>query len=419
MTVIENGRVVTESEVLENCSVLIDKDRIAELVPNGRPCRVHGGDTRLDASGGYVMPGFVDIHSDYLESVASPRPTALMDFGISVCETERMLMVHGITTMYHSLSLLKADMFSAKPVRNQDNVARMIGEIIRARKKDHLIRNRLHLRFEIDNIDKVEELRRYLQNGDVDLLSFMDHTPGQGQYRNLETYRKTIQGYKNISAAQADRLIRNNMHKELLTWDTIRELTKLAQSMGVAVASHDDDSPEKIRLIHDLGIGISEFPITLQVAKKAKEMGLITVGGSPNILLGKSHSGNLSVTQAILENAIDVLCSDYYPAAMLLSVFQMAGRYGIPLADMVAMATLNPAKAVGADREIGSIAPGKKADILIVRKIGSVPYVASSIIDGNVIFQSMYRCSNSAYDCEPGFAPPPPEGEGTNINSAS
>jgi alpha-D-ribose 1-methylphosphonate 5-triphosphate diphosphatase len=396
MTVIENGRIVTENEVLENCTVVIEKDRIAELLPSGRRLGIRSEDRRLDAAGGYVMPGFVDIHSDYIETVASPRPTALMDFETSVHEAQRMLMVHGITTIYHSLSLIGADAFSAKSIRHGDNIGRMIANIAAARASDHLIRNKLHLRFEIDNAGKVEELRNYLESGVVDLLSFMDHTPGQGQYRSLETYCKTVRAYNNMSEAQLQHLIEGHMNKEVLTLEAIRELAKLAQDKGIVIASHDDDSVEKVDLIHDLGFAISEFPITPEAAKEAKRMGMFTVGGSPNVLLGASHSGNLNIAEAILENAIDILCSDYYPAALLQSVFKMVRRHRVPLAEMVAMVSLNPAKAVKLDHTIGSIEPGKKADVLIVREIDSLPYVATCMVDGNVVFRSMYRRKEGA-----------------------
>ena len=35
-----------------------------------------------------------------------------------------------------------------------------------------------------------DDVMEMIENGLVDLLSFMDHSPGQGQYKNLEIYRK-------------------------------------------------------------------------------------------------------------------------------------------------------------------------------------------------------------------------------------
>ena len=78
--------------------------------------------------------------------------------------------------------------------------------------------------------------------------------------------------------------------------------------------------------------------------------------------LGGSHSGNLSAAEAIEERTIDILCSDYYPAALLHSIFKLSDEYGQDLHEMFQLVTLNPAKAVQIDDEIGSIKEGKKAD---------------------------------------------------------
>ena len=40
--------------------------------------------------------------------------------------------------------------------------------------------------------------------------------------------------------------------------------------------------------------------------------------------------------------------------------------YGVPFAQAVKSASLIPAKAIGLDHEIGSIAPGKRADLLVL-----------------------------------------------------
>ena len=42
--------------------------------------------------------------------------------------------------------------------------------------------------------------------------------------------------------------------------------------------------------------------------------------------------------------------------------------FGIPMPQAVKSATLIPAKAIGLDGEIGSIAPGKRADLVVLDK---------------------------------------------------
>ncbi|MDR2108494.1 MAG: alpha-D-ribose 1-methylphosphonate 5-triphosphate diphosphatase, partial [Coriobacteriales bacterium] len=326
----------------------------------------------VDARGCYVMPGFIDIHSDYIESVASPRPGVVMDLSAALYEADRALVAQGVTTIFHSLSIYGLTVFDHKPIRRFENVSRLIEQIgaMREREADgHLIRHRMHLRVELDAVARLIEIHDYLLAGKVDLLSFMDHTPGQGQYRDLEVFVNTLRGYKrDISDEAAHELIRRQQGAAKLSLEQMRRLIATAHEQGIAVASHDDDSADKLELMQQLGVSISEFPISLAVAREAARRKLHTVAGAPNVLLGHSHSGNLSAREAVCAGAADILCSDYYPAALLRAVFTLHHDCNIALPDAVALVTLNPARATGLDAELGEIAVGKRGDILVVRE---------------------------------------------------
>lgn len=391
MYVLTNGQLVTEDRILQQHAVVIDNDCIQAIIPDADVAK-YDDYTIIDAQGGYISPGFVDIHSDYIEGIISPRPTSLMDFNMGIREAERILISHGITTMFHSLSIYKDDGFSHKPIRNPQNVNRLIDAINETHTSEHLIRNRMHARFEIDNIEAVDRFVQNIEEGKVHLISFMDHTPGQGQYRNLEIYRETLKGFRPMSNEEADVLIAESITKEKITLEQIKEIAEIALENHIAVASHDDDEVEKLSLVKSYGTTISEFPTTMEVARKAKEMGLWTIAGAPNVLLGGSHSGNLSAAEAIQEQTIDILCSDYYPAALLHSIFKLSEEYGQDLHEMFQLVTLNPAKAVQLDDEIGSIREGKKADLIIIEKMDDgFPVVTASIVDGKLITRTMYR----------------------------
>lgn len=121
-------------------------------------------------------------------------------------------------------------------------------------------------------------------------------------------------------------------------------------------------------------------------------MGMYTIAGAPNILNGGSHSGNLSAAEAIQARVINIICSDYYPPAMLHGIFELANKYDEDLHRLFQLVTLNPARAVNMDHEIGSLKPGKKADILVIEQMSDgYPVVTSTIVDGNVIMQTNYR----------------------------
>lgn len=390
MQAIINGIIVTEEQFLYDHIVLIEGDSIQAIVPQEQ-VDLTTVDI-LDARGGYVSPGFVDIHSDYIETIVSPRPTSVMSMEIGLRESERILMTHGITTIFHSLSYYGDDKYSHKAVRNPENVQKCVDAIHASHNEPHLIRHRLHARFEIDSIDQIPVLERNINEGKVHLLSFMDHTPGQGQYRNLEIYKEIMRGYRTLSDQEADVLIQERANKTKMTFDDIERLSRLAISKNIAVASHDDDDVAKLQLVQSYGTTISEFPITLDVAKEAKRMGMQTIAGAPNILNGGSHSGNLSAAEAIQAQVIHIICSDYYPPAMLQGIFELAKKYEEDLHHLFQLVTINPARAVNMDNEIGSIATGKKADLLIIEQMeDGYPVVTTTMVDGKVIMQTNYR----------------------------
>ena len=154
-----------------------------------------------------------------------------------------------------------------------------------------------------------------------------------------------------------------------------------------------------------LGAVISEFPIDMKTAHEAKEHGMFTLAGAPNVMLGHSHSGNLSAREGVENGAIDMLCSDYYPAALIDAVFTLHRECKMTLPAAFALVTANPAKAVGIDDEVGSLEVGKRADILLVREIGcnpegtvTTPVITRAFVGGNSVYRSHYPDQPQGYD---------------------
>jgi len=281
--------------------------------------------------------------------------------------------------------MFKDSEFKRKPIRDPENVRKFIEIIELTRSGRYLIRHRFHARFEINNVKEVDQLKAYMANNKVHLVSFMDHTPGQGQYRDLQVFRRMVKSYSVFKDEEIDQLIMRDQAKEKLTIEAMQEIAELAEKMGIAIASHDDDSLEKLELVHSLKTTISEFPITMEIACQAQAKGMYTMAGAPNILLGGSHNGNLSAPEAIMANNIDILCSDYYPPALLHGVFTMHEKYGVSLVDMFRLVTINPAKAVHMDHEIGSIKAGKKADLLVIENIEpNYPVITMVMAEGKL-----------------------------------
>lgn len=389
MIAIQNGLYVMPDTVLGGGTLLVDNGRITGFAQETPP----GADTVLDAAGLYVMPGLIDVHSDKIEQFIQPRPNAMMDFELALKECERELMMMGITTMYHSISLYQDEFFGKSPLRTKDSVLALASLVGGIHGREHLIRHRFHLRVEIDNLAAFDIARALLLEGKAHEISFMDHTPGQGQYRDMAAYIATVSHYggREIETLGAEGVAEYHRNKPTLSFAQLRELASLARERGVAVASHDDDTAEKLALNRLIGVQISEFPITLDTARAARAMGFYTVVGAPNILLGGSHSGNMSAAEAILDGCADILCSDYYPPSLLNGVFAMARRHGAPLCEMVRKATLNPARALGIDADYGSLEAGKVADIILVAEKDGYPAVTDALVGGRPLAHVAYR----------------------------
>ena len=395
MVAIKNGKIVTPCQIIEGKILLLNQDRIFGFSES-----LDDRDTIervVNAHGRYVIPGLIDVHSDRIEQYISPRPTSQMDFefGLKVCE--RDLLGAGITTMYHSLSLFGDEFFGSSPLRTKENVQKLADLITGIHLRNHLIHHRFHLRIEIDNLEAYDIAREMIAQGKVHQISFMNHTPGQGQYRSLALYRDAAMKYngnlggKDVGTMSVDELMEYHKSKPKLTNRQLKELAELAHAKGIPVASHDDDTVDKLEENMKIGVDISEFPISIDTAKAAKSHGFYTVAGSANILRGSSHSGNMSATEAIIEDCIDIICSDYCPAAILHSIFHVHKNHGVPLPQMVNRATLNPAKAMRTDKDYGSIEQGKKADLLIVDILDGYPVITHVFVDGIAASRIEYR----------------------------
>ena len=176
MIAIKNGRLVLPDRVQDGKILVLADDRIRGIedeIPQG-------ADRVIDAHGRYVLPGFLDIHSDRIEQFILPRPTARFDFELALKECERELLHQGITTIFHSFSLYKDEKFGKSPLRTLQSVREMAALIRDIHDRYHLIHHRFHLRLEIDNLDAYDIAVDMIERGLIHEISFMDHSHGQG-----------------------------------------------------------------------------------------------------------------------------------------------------------------------------------------------------------------------------------------------
>lgn len=378
-TLLIHARVVLPTEVHDDIAVLIEDGRIAAFDPDStRNTEI------IDLSGRLLIPGMIDLHCDALEKEIEPRPNVHFPLDFACAQADKRNAVAGITTVFHALSFANHEL----GVRNNAFAAE-IARAVHAWRLHALVDNRVHVRYEVTDDTAPPVLSELIENGDAHLMSFMDHSPGQGQFRDVEAYRDYLARTYKTDGDTLDSIMTRKLAAAQGAMERMKSLAEQARMNNVSIASHDDDSPDKVATVQALGAVISEFPINLETAHAAREKGLSTLFGAPNILRGKSQSGNMRALDAVESRVADCLCGDYSPAALLPSIMRLPALTDISLCQAVAMVTVNPARAAGlADR--GEIAIGKRADLVAVKMLGSLPQAEKIWVGGTSILSAYF-----------------------------
>jgi len=378
-TYLTHARVVLQDRVLEDSAVLIDDGRIVAIEPAGARA-----DREIDLCGQTLLPGLIDLHCDAIEKEAEPRSRVLFPLDFAVAQVDRRNAAAGITTPYHALSFANSEW----GVRNNQTAAEVV-RTVRAFRQHSLVDNRVHCRYEVTDATSVDVLRALMDEGAVDLLSVMDHSPGQGQFKTLESYLQYMMGNHAMSREQAEEAAQAKTRAKDGAVTRVEALLSHAQGLGIPTASHDDDSIQRIATMRNLGVAMSEFPITLDTARAAVSCGLPTILGAPNVLRGQSQSGSMRAIDAIRAGVASCLCSDYQPSALIAAAFTVAAQTDLTLPQAIALVTLNPAQACGlSDR--GRIAPGQRADLVAVAQVGAQPLISHTWSAGRLVFSAHY-----------------------------
>jgi alpha-D-ribose 1-methylphosphonate 5-triphosphate diphosphatase len=369
-TVIANAQIALADRIIDRGWVAIADGRVAEF---------GDGDTRSasdDAEGDLIMPGMIELHTDHLESHYVPRPKVFWNPIAAVVSYDGQLATSGITTVLDSLRVWRED--GAEDV---DGRAGVLARAITAAREADLLRSEhfLHLRCELPMPDVVEEATELVGRPDVRLMSLMDHTPGQRQFRDevkLRDYYRGKAGGK--TDAELDVLFeRRAAYQKAYAADNMRKIVALAHHHAIPLASHDDTTEENVSDAIRDRVSVAEFPTTLEAARGLHKAGISILMGAPNVVRGGSHSGNIAAVDLAREGLLDILSSDYVPSSLLMAALQLPQQVSaIDLASAIRTVTKTPAEAVGlADR--GEIAIGKRADLIRVHVAHSVPVVRS------------------------------------------
>ena len=357
-TVFKNAQLVLPNEVIAG-SVSVADGLIASIDQGSA-----GNATDWDLQGDYLMPGFVEIHTDNFERHLMPRPKVHWAEMPALLAHDAEIAAAGITTVFDALGVGDADADSLR-----GNTWHKVLETIDTCISEDLLRadHHLHVRCELPAPNTIELFEPFHDHPRLSLISLMDHTPGQRQWENIEVARVYYTGKKGWSNEKFERKVA--LSAELQTRYAAPHrayFVDYCKNHGIALASHDDTTPAHVQQAHAEGASLSEFPTTLLAAKTAHELGMRNVMGGPNVVRGGSHSGNVAAAELARHGLLDVLSSDYVPGSLLSAAMRLVDDGILTLPQAVSTVTHNPAKATGLN-DRGQIAMGLRADLIQVR----------------------------------------------------
>jgi alpha-D-ribose 1-methylphosphonate 5-triphosphate diphosphatase len=362
-----NARIALADRIIPNGWVTIADGVIVAYGEGAAPPRAH------DLAGDLLMPGLVELHTDHLEAHYTPRPKVTWDPLSAVISYDAQLATAGVTTVLDSLRVWSEEL------EGVDGEARKLSGAIDIARTNGLLRasHFLHLRCEIPTTSVVRECEALIGKPEVRLVSLMDHTPGQRQFRDEEKLRTYYRGKRGgMTDAELDRVFaaRIALHEQYAKGNR-RELVNLARERNVPLASHDDTTLEHVDESLEDGVAVAEFPTTLEAAEASHRAGIKVMMGAPNIVRGGSHSGNVAAAELAEAGLLDVLSSDYVPSSLLEAALKLPQvTAAIDLGAALRTVTKTPAEAVGLD-DRGEIAIGKRADLIRVHDTCGVPVV--------------------------------------------
>jgi len=366
--IFENAMVVTADDMFLG-HVVAENGVIIACGPGKASERGH------DLAGDFLLPGLVEIHTDNLEAHYVPRPAVEWNAASAVQSYDAQIATSGITTVFDSLRI-GIDEFEIRPGVGRRTI--VLADALAAAAEAGVLRadHRMHIRCEIPSPDVVTSLEAFMAQHPVHVISLMDHTPGQRQFRDLAKYFQYYGGKTGKSDAEVRAVVagrqRVGAERAAVHRPTI---VAMAHAHGVALASHDDTTLDEVRQSIEEGVHIAEFPTTIEAAEASREAGMSTVMGAPNVVRGGSHSGNVAASDLAEAGILDILSSDYVPASLLVAAFALRNVEAVgALPGAINLVSRNPARATGlTDR--GEIAIGKRADLVRVRLVNDHPVV--------------------------------------------
>ncbi|WP_428512502.1 alpha-D-ribose 1-methylphosphonate 5-triphosphate diphosphatase [Roseovarius sp.] len=377
---------MTETFHLANAKLIL-RDRVMTgrvSVEDGSIAGIEEGDAvpagAVDCGGGFVAPGLIELHTDNLERHIQPRPKVDWPHNAAILAHDAELASTGITTVFDAMRVGSIPTGRGRYLAYARGLA---SELWALREEDALkISHFLHLRAEVCSETLEEEMAEFGPEDRVGIVSLMDHTPGQRQFRDITKLADYMKGKHALSDAEFEEHVAQlkalrDVNGERHEAAAVRE----AARYGAVLASHDDTTEAQVETSKRYGVAMAEFPTTVEAAEASHVRDIAVIMGAPNLIRGGSHSGNVAAGDLARVGLLDILSSDYVPSALLLAAVKLGQDWNC-MARGLATVTAAPATAVGL-QDRGEIAVGKRADLIRFDLRGGVPALRAVWSRGN------------------------------------
>lgn len=343
-TVITNAKLINvcTREIMENVDVAIHSGRIA-LVGDGKHC-IGEGTKVIDAEGQYIAPGMLDGHIHVESSM------------LSVGEYARAVIPHGTTGIYY-------DPHEICNVLGLDGVNLMVADAERTPLKAMLTTPSC-----VPAVPGFEDSGATITSADIESEMKRDMVVGLGEMMNFPGI--------NFSNPETHAITGNTLKADKI------------------VTGHYS--------VPDTGMGLNAYIASgvrcCHESTRAEDaLAKMRLGMYAMFREGSAWHDLKVVAKSITENEVDsrfacLISDDTHPHTLLTQghldhIVRRAIEEGIDPVTAVQMVTLNCAQCFHMDNEIGSITPGKCADIIFVDD--PVTYnVTKVLIDGEVVAEN-------------------------------
>ncbi|MFY2825688.1 alpha-D-ribose 1-methylphosphonate 5-triphosphate diphosphatase [Ruegeria sp. MALMAid1280] len=334
----------------------------------------------IDLSGYLVLPGIIDLHGDGFERHIAPRRGAMKQMDEGILSVEAELAANGITTA------VLAQFHSWEGGVRGPEFAGQVFEAIAA-VKDRVVTDLMpQLRFETHMLDDYAGLPKRIAEWQVPYVVFNDHLPHDRLAERRKPPRLTGQALKAGRNPEKHFELLLSMHdRRAEVPAALDALCAALAKQGVRMGSHDDATALTRADWRKRGAQIAEFPETLAAAEAARACGDYIILGSPNVVRGGSHKGNVSALDLITMGYCDALASDYHYPSPRRAALMLAKSGLVDMAGAWALVSSGPAHVLGL-HDRGTLASGQRADLVILD--AETHRVAATLAAGRVSYMA-------------------------------